>query len=381
MEVYFDNAATTFPKPEVVYEFMNDFYRRHGGNAGRGQYKIAAEASRLISETRKYIQTILSCPNKDVIFAPSATIALNQIIQGSIADVFRTVYISPFEHNAVTRVLWNYESRKHIRVKSLPLDDNYRYDLDKMKEEFRNTPPDIVIMSHASNVCGKIAPIEDIFACAKQYQALTIVDMAQTAGLVSLNVGLETIDYAVFAGHKTLYGPTGIGGFVKSPTVQLRPILFGGTGVDSANQNMPSDLPYRYEPGSMNILSVSGLHASLKWLLDNRNDVFEQDRKNHVKLLDILRSYDNIRIVGPVHRDDCIGVVSCVFDNYSSDDIGHVMDKLGVAVRTGLTCSPLAHKTLGSFPAGAVRFSPGYFTQDSDFEKLKEVLDYIDENA
>lgn len=385
MSFYFDNAATTFPKPECVYDFMDSFYREHGGNAGRGQYKLAAAASKMISETRGFIQKILCCANKDVIFAPSATVALNMVIQGLIADdKKKTVYISPFEHNSVTRVLHHFEKSGKIRVRQLFVSQNFEYEIEKINAQFAELPPDIVIVSHASNVIGLVAPVLEIFAVAKKYGALTVTDMAQTAGLLPLDVASDLVDFAVFAGHKTLYGPFGIGGFAKSRNVALEPVLFGGTGVDSANQEMPENIPGRYEMGSQNICAVAGLHAAAQWFLQNQDEIRAAEEKNHQRLLEILRQYDFVKIAGPADRfsekTKCIGVVSTVFDGYAAEDIGNVFDEMEIAVRTGLQCSPLAHKFLGTFPAGTVRFSVGYFTGEEDFCALEKAMGYIEEN-
>lgn len=385
MSFYFDNAATTFPKPECVYGFMDSFYRKHGGNAGRGQYKLAAESSKIIFETRGFIQKILCSPNKDVIFAPSATVALNMVIQGLLADEKKkTVYISSFEHNSVTRVLHHFEKRGKICVRQLFVSPDFEYDIEKINAQFAEIPPDIVIVSHASNVIGLVAPVLEIFAAAKKYGALTVTDMAQTAGLVPLDVASDLVDFAVFAGHKTLYGPFGIGGFAKSRNVALEPVLFGGTGVDSANLEMPENIPGRYEMGSQNICAVAGLHAAAQWFLQNQDEIRAAEEKNHRRLLEILRQYDFVKIAGPADRfsekTKCIGVVSTVFDGYAAEDIGNVFDEMEIAVRTGLQCSPLAHKFLGTFPAGTVRFSVGYFTGEEDFCALEKAMGYIEEN-
>lgn len=385
MSFYFDNAATTFPKPECVYDFMDSFYREHGGNAGRGQYKLAAAASKMISETRGFIQKILCCANKDVIFAPSATVALNMVIQGLLADEKKkTVYISPFEHNSVTRVLHHFEKSGKICVRRLFVSPDFEYDMERINVQFAEIPPDIVIVSHASNVIGLVSPVLEIFAAAKKYGAHTVTDMAQTAGLVPLDVASDLVDFAVFAGHKTLYGPFGIGGFAKSRNAALEPVLFGGTGVDSVNQEMPENIPGRYEMGSQNICAVAGLHAAAQWFLQNQDEIRAAEEKNHRRLLEILRQYDFVKIAGPADRfsekTKCIGVVSTVFDGYAAEDIGNVFDEMEIAVRTGLQCSPLAHKFLGTFPAGTVRFSVGYFTGEEDFCALEKAMGYIEEN-
>lgn len=380
MGAYFDNAATTYPKPNAVYDYMDKFYRENGGNAGRGQYKLAANASRIISETRKMIQKVLQCENKEVIFAPSATLAMNMVLQG-IAEPGMHIYISPFEHNAVTRTLHALEAAKNVTVHILPYSVETGYDLAATRRAFNTNKPNAVVISHASNVCGLIAPVDELTALTKEYGGTTILDMAQTAGLVPLNVGSSNVDYAVFAGHKTLYGPIGIGGFVKKPEAKPIPILFGGTGIESALQDMPHDAPARYEMGSQNIHAISGLHAALAWFLENAGEIRAVEGKNHKRLLSILNTYSNITIVGPKDRSNCIGVVSCLFDNYSSDNIGDVLDRYEIAVRTGLHCAPIAHKTLKTFPAGTVRFSVGYFTSEEEFCLLAEALGYIEENT
>lgn len=380
MGAYFDNAATTYPKPNAVYDYMDKFYRENGGNAGRGQYKLAATASRIISETRKMIQQVLQCENKDVIFAPSATLAMNMVLQGVITMGMH-VYISPFEHNAVTRTLHALEVSKNVSVHILPYSVNGGYDLEAIRRDFQQNKPDVVVVSHASNVCGLIAPVEQIVSLAKEFDSITVLDMAQTAGLVPLNVGSNNVDYAVFAGHKTLYGPIGIGGFVKKSDANPMPILFGGTGVESALQDMPHDAPGRYEMGSQNIHAISGLYAALKWFLENAEEIRQTEERNHRRLLSVLEAHSNITIVGPRDRSNCIGVVSCLFDDYSSDSIGDVLDRYEIAVRTGLHCAPIAHKNLKTFPAGTVRFSVSCFTDEEEFSLLADVLDYIEENA
>ena len=262
---YFDNAATTYPKPEVVYTSMDQFYRLNGANAGRGRYNLAQGANALIGETRALVQELLHCPAKQVVFTPTATIALNIIIQGLIRNGVQTIYISPFEHNAVTRTLHYFQKDGTITVHQLAVSRDFKYDLDRTKYQFESERPDLVIVSHASNVFGLIAPVTEICSLAKNFGAVTVIDMAQTAGLVDCNLSLNIFDFAVFAGHKTLYGPTGISGFVMDPSIDLPPVLFGGTGFESANQNMPLSVPERYEMGTMNISGIAGLNAAIKW--------------------------------------------------------------------------------------------------------------------
>ena len=378
---YFDNAATTFPKPDCVYTFMDEFYRQSGGSAGRGSYALANSARGIIDETRTLLQELLHCPAKQVVFTPTATIALNIVIQGMIKSGVKNIYITPFEHNAVTRTLYYYEQLGVIRVHDLYVSDSLEYDLLRIKYQFDNVKPDLVIMSHASNVIGLIAPVAEIFAIAKPYGAITIVDMAQTAGLVDINVGLETIDFAVFAGHKTLLGPTGISGFVMNPHIILPPILFGGTGYESANQNMPESLPEKYEMGTLNSLGVAGLNASLKWIKDQTIDkLFAEEQVQRQRLIELLNEYDFLQIVGNKDGSTYVGIVSCLMEGISSDSAGGIFTERNIAVRTGLHCAPKAHQFLKTFPAGTIRFSVNSLTPASDFDTLKGVLDDIELN-
>ena len=378
---YFDNAATTYPKPECVYTFMDQFYRQSGGNAGRGHYSLAQSAGELILDTRKRIQELLHCPAKQVVFTPTATIALNIIIQGIIASGVKNVYISPFEHNAVTRTLHHYEQIERISVTQLSVTKDLKYDLEKIRYQFDAVKPDLVIVSHASNTIGLVAPIEDIFSLAKKYDAYTLVDMAQSAGVIDCNIGLNCIDFAVFAGHKTLYGPTGISGFVMEPSIKLPVVLFGGTGYESANQDMPESIPEKYEMGTLNVVGIAGLNASLKWIQEKTIETLAQrEQENRGKLLEILNNYEFIRIVGNYESNEYVGIVSCLIEGISSDSAGNIFDRQGISVRTGLHCAPLAHKFMGTYPAGTIRFSVNYFTSEEDFEQLIEALDFIEEN-
>ena len=375
---YFDNAATTFPKPEEVYSFMDSFYRNNGGNAGRGSYSIAKTAAGLISDTRTRLMNLLHCDAKQVIFCPSATIALNMILQGLLKQNVKNVYITPFEHNAVTRILHRYEQENGLKVEKLAVSNELQFDLERIRYQFASIKPDLVIMSHVSNVIGLITPVAEICSLAKEYNSTTVIDMAQSAGLVDLNVGLESIDFAVFAGHKTLYGPTGISGFIMKPGYNLPVVLMGGTGYDSANQNMPNSLPERYEMGTLNISGIAGLNAALSWIQETGIPaLYDAEKKNRERLLDLFHQYDFLRIVGNHESSKCVGIVSCLIDGISSDSAGTIFFERGISVRTGLQCAPVAHQFLGTYPAGTIRFSTSYFTSDDDLAELREALDDI----
>lgn len=378
--VYFDNAATTFPKPEEVYSFMDKFYRECGVNVGRGQHKLSSKANHLMEETRQLILDLFHCSNKQVVFTSTATEAINTILFGLHISSESTVYLSPFEHNAVTRTLHHLQKQTHFRIEYLSVEhDTLDYNLEQISQQFTNSTPYAVIISHASNVCGAVAPISEIFHLAKEYQAITVVDMCQTAGLVDTDLKSDDFDYAIFEGHKTLYAPMGIGGFITKQNSELPAFIYGGTGIESANQNMPLQIPVRFEAGSHNIAAIAGLHAALNWINSiSIAKLYQQETQNRNKLINLLKKYKNIHIIEPICA---IGVVSCIFNGYSSDNIGQIMSEHNIAVRTGLHCAPTAHKFLGTFPEGTVRFSVSYFNTDSDFKQLSSVLDFIEENS
>ena len=346
---------------------------------GRGDYALATTAKGLVDETRKLIQDLMHCPAKQVIFVPTATIALNMIIQGTIVNGARNVYITPFEHNAVTRVLHHFEQFGQINVTELAVSESLEYDINRIRYQFDAIRPDLVIASHASNVIGLVTPVEEIFALAKEFGATTLVDMAQTAGMVDLNVGLETIDYAVFAGHKTLLGPTGISGFMMNPTANLPSILYGGTGFDSANQDMPDSLPEKYEMGTLNIAGVAGLNAALKWIKEQTIErLYQEEETKRKQLLELLSNYGFLTVVGNVVGRKYVGIVSCLIDGISSDSAGSIFAERSISVRTGLQCAPRAHQFLGTYPAGTVRLSVNSLTSEKDFKELKDALDDIE---
>ena len=344
---YFDNAATTFPKPEEVYKQMDLLYRNIAGSVGRGEYQGAVSAANLLQDVRDMVLDVLHCPGKQVIFTPTATLALNMILQGVLRQELKNVYISPFEHNAVTRVLHHFEQKGQIKVHILPVDRvNFIFDFAKIKLDFERTKP----------------------------------DMSQSAGLVNLQVG-DIFDFAVFAGHKTLYGPTGISGFVMRPDIRLEPVLYGGTGYDSANQDMPDNLPQRFEMGTMNTSGLAGLHGALKWLKEKGiENIWQREQEHRKKLLEILQRYYFVKFIGISEEAEYAGIVSCLLDGISSDSAATIFNERNISVRTGLQCAPLAHKFLGTYPAGTIRFSVGYFTSERDFAELEAALDDIQDN-
>ena len=265
---YFDNAATTFPKPNEVYECMDKFYRQFGVNVGRGQFKEASIAHAMMQETRQLLLELFHVKYPyETIFAPSATQALNIVINSFNFCQNDVVYITPFEHNAILRTLHAKQKEIGFDIILFPVDTKtLQIHVDEVKKVFKKQPPNYCFLTHASNSFGCILAVEDICILAKKYGAINVIDMAQTAGLVDINLNNASIDYTIFAGHKTLYGPFGVGGIITKEAKMLKPLIYGGTGLDSKNKDMPEQIPVKLEAGSANIQSIAGLNAALKKL-------------------------------------------------------------------------------------------------------------------
>lgn len=375
---YFDNAATTLKKVPGLYEFIAQYMNEYGLNSGRGEYGAVRSTGKMVRDTRNLILKLLHADKrKEVVFCPSATIAINTILRGLDINEGDNIYISHFEHNAVVRVLHDIQKKVKFNLEYLSIDvASLKYNEKVIKTQFANKKPKAVIVSQVSNVCGLVQPIDILFKIAKEHNAITIADAAQACGVIDTT--LDNIDYYVFAGHKTLYAPFGIAGFVCSKTSQLKAFIYGGTGLDSANIEMPNAIPERFEAGSLNTMAIAGLNYSLKWILDKCvQSIAIKEAENYNRLKDLLSTYDFISFVGM--SDNASAIISCKFKGYAPDEIGEVLDNFGVLVRTGLHCAPMAHKFLNTFPEGTVRFSISYFTEQDDFEQLKKALDIIEE--
>lgn len=376
MDGYFDNAATTYRKPEGMYEFIAQYMSSYGANVGRGEYNTSLKSGQLVSDTRAKILALMNAPEDRVtIFTPSATIALNMLIFGLNLEKNDVVYISPFEHNAVLRPLYVLQARNSIQIKFMPMlkDNKYKFDLSGLEQCFKMDHPKAVIVSHVSNVLGTIAPVDAIGKLAAKYNVSSIIDGSQACGVIDCD--LHFIDYYVFDGHKTLLGPTGIGGFICRKRCGLKPFIFGGTGKDSANHDMPTDLPERFEPGTMNLVAIAGLNYSIDWIMNNLKYIRDMEKQNLDRLYGLLKQYSFLHILSPY--PEISGIISCRAIGFTSDEFGKVLSDRGIAVRTGLHCSPKAHEYIGSFPEGLVRFSISSLTTEDDFNTLQCVLDEL----
>ena len=373
---YFDNAATSFPKPVDFYYETMKMFQEFGVNGSRGHHHLADNMLQHANVLRKNLATIFGVTPEKIIFSASATLAANQIIQGLDFSTIKNVYISPFEHNATHRTIWAMQQKYGFALNILPF-ERFSWDENKTSFLFANAKPDVVICTHASNVFGNILPVEKIFAEAKRYHAVTILDSAQTAGTIPVIATDLNADFVIWAGHKGLYGPAGIGGFVINTSYCLRPVIYGGTGIFSEDTSMPEAIPEKFEVGSMNSLNMLGLLVSTNWLLKNSSNVMQN--KSHMTqcLFETLREYSDICTVVSDETIANAGVISVIPQTMSPAEMDSFLAQSGICVRSGLHCAPLAHKHIKTAPEGTVRFSTGYFNTSEEVEHLKHILEEV----
>lgn len=376
--VYLDNAATTFPKPEAVYQAMDSFYRQYGGNAGRGANPLARKASALVDETRILAQTWLNAP--EVVFTPSATVALNTVILGARLRAGDIVYTTPFEHNSVLRPLEHLRQTIGIEIKLIPFDKiTFACDLEKLVKQFQLDKPAMVCVTQASNVTGYMPPVEQMIQYAKQANpdVVTIVDGAQVAGWKTID--MTNIDALIFSGHKSLYGPYGIAGIAFGTQWRPEPLIYGGTGTVSESIEMPVSGSSRFEAGSHNISAVAGLNASLKWLHETERDTINSKTKELTFLLiGELTSIRELTVYTPANLDSHSSVVSFALDSVLPQAVENTLGAQNIAVRAGLHCSPWVHQFMETqSDGGTVRVSIGYFNNETHIQQLIRVLQSI----
>ena len=369
--IYLDNAATTFPKPERVYTALETANRELSFNAGRGSYKAARAASAIIDDTKNRLLSLFHATGyADIVFTPSVTHALNQVLNGLDLTGNSVIYVSPYEHNAVARTVYQLSVNSGASVKMLPLTKDLQIDLEKAKYQISINSPSVVILNALSNVTGYILPVAEIFLMAKEYGAITVLDAAQAAGLIDLDMPALNADVLCFAGHKTLMGPFGIGGFLIKHGITLKKVLTGGTGSASLTLDMPEEAPGRYEASSTNVVAIAGLNASLKGLDINEHRKTLRELTEY--LLEALNSIPSVNLMGTFDTDKTLGIVSFVVEGYQSDEVGIILDdEYDIAVRTGYHCAPYIHDYLGDKPYhGTIRIGIGQFNTKEDIDAL-----------
>ena len=374
MPIYLDNAATSFPKPEPVYLAVMAAMREIGASPGRGGYGLALEASRLLMTVRETVAAFVKAPDPSrVIFTHNATAALNQALLGVLAAGDHVV-TSSMEHNSLLRPLRLLE-KSGVTFTMVMADAQGLIDPEAIRSAIRPTTR-MIALSHISNVTGGIQPIVEIAAIAREAGCLLLVDAAQSAGMIPITMAETGIDLLVAPGHKGLMGPQGTGFLALSSRVAIRPLLAGGTGSSSDSDQQPATFPEGFEAGTHNLPGIAGLGAGIAFLEKTGVQAVgdhEQALSRHVR--DRLAGMSGVRIYGPDDPALRSGVLSLTVEGRDPSELAFILDQShGIAVRAGLHCAPYAHRTIGTYPAGTVRISPGWFSTMQEMDCFCEAL-------
>ncbi|MDR2011030.1 MAG: aminotransferase class V-fold PLP-dependent enzyme [Bacteroidales bacterium] len=378
--IYLDNSATTFPKPDAVYDFMTNFYRKHGVNPGRSGFDAAIETEEVIFNTRKLLTDLFNGggdPNR-LTFSHNATDSLNLILQG-LSEKGDHVVTTMLEHNSVLRPLYCMQQQGIIDVTYVPFDNAGYVDPDDIKKAIRpNTK--FVVCTHSSNVIGTIQPLSEIGKICKGAGVIFVVDGSQGAGAVNVDMVASNIDVYIFTGHKCLMGPTGIGGSYVREGINIRHTRYGGTGVRSAYPAHLDEYPYRLETGTLNLLGIAGLNAGVKWITEKGiENLHKQELILWDKLRLALQNIEGITTYCAVDANNQNPVLSFNIKGFEAGDVGMMLDvDYDIACRTGLQCAPKVHEKIGTIDMhGTVRLSLGPFSTESDvnaaIEAVKEI--------
>jgi len=378
--VYLDNSSTTFPKPREVVSNMKFFIEEVGCNINRGSYHDAYSASGIVLETRELLCSLFGFDDpKNVIFTPSITYALNYIIKGFLKQGDH-VLVSSMEHNALMRPLVQMQEFG-VTFDRIACNDKGELCLNEIESLIKpNTKA--IFMLHSSNVCGTIMPISEVGKICRKHSLKFIVDSAQTAGVIPVDMKSMNIDVLAFTGHKGLLGPQGIGGFILTDEMAdlMYPLISGGTGSLSYSEVQPSFLPDKFESGTMNLPGIYGLNGSLKYIEKIGTDsILSRERELLEKFLTGMKTIDNIRLVGTDFISDRTPICSVDFTDYDNAEISSELDeRFSIMTRCGLHCAPFAHKTLNTFPQGTVRFSVSHFNTEDEIDyainAVKDIL-------
>jgi cysteine desulfurase/selenocysteine lyase len=370
--IYLDNAATSYPKPDRVYDFMTEFYRSHGVNPGRSGFDAAVEAEQMVLGTRKMLAEFFNGTDPNYLtFSYNASDSLNMVIQGTLERGDHVVTTN-LEHNSVLRPLYHLKHDGVIDVTYVPFDgDGYVHPEDIKKAIRKNTR--LVIVNHASNVIGTVQPVAEIGGICREAGVCFAVDASQTAGAWPIDVDEMGINILVFTGHKCLLGPTGIGGSYVRPDTPVRCTRFGGTGVRSAHPFHLDEFPYRMECGTLNIVGVAGLRAGVEYILEEGVETIHgREMRLWEKARDGLDDIKNVTLYCAGSAENKIAVLSFNVEGWEAADVGTLLDvDYNIACRTGLQCAPLVHRQIGTEDIhGTVRLGIGPFNTEEHIEAL-----------
>jgi len=375
--IYMDNAATSFPKPEAVYKAVDHFNRFLGASPGRGSHRQTLQAGSILEDARDSLATLFNIKNSSQIaFCLNVTDALNTGIKGLLKPGDHVITTS-MEHNAVARPLMAL-SRRGIEWSVVPCSAEGILDPNGIEKAVKGNTRLICIL-HASNLSGTIMPIAEVGKIAREHGIVFMIDSAQTAGILDLDVERQSIDILAFTGHKGLFGPQGTGGIYIRPGLQISPLKEGGTGSFSESMEQPDFMPDRFESGTLNTPGIAGLLAGVKFILEiGRDNICQHEQKLTRMLLDGLQAIKKVKIYGSVSERERTAVVAFNIEGMDCGLLSMQLDyEYGIITRSGLHCTPLAHQTMGTLQTGSCRLSPGYFSTENDMDNVLQAVHNI----
>ena len=378
MGIYLDNAATSFPKPKEVATAVYDFMVNNGTSSGRGSYKKAMQSDYIVYECRKLIGKLFNFDNpKKVVFTSNVTDSLNIAIRGILKENDHVI-TSSLEHNAVWRCLKTLERDINIKIDTVECSKDGITNPQDIKKYIKKDTA-LIVFTQASNVLGTIQPIREIGAIAREHNIPFLVDSAQSAGAMKIDVKEDNIDILAFTGHKSLLGPMGTGGLIINTDIDIKPLKAGGTGGDSAYEYQPDYYPNHLETGTSNVSGIAGLREAIKFLnKEGIENIHNKEKELTKYALEKLETVKDIEIYGPKDCEKMLSVISFNIKDKRPEDVGSILDqKYDIMLRAGLHCAPTAHSVIGTKERGTLRIGLGYFNEKEDIDKLVEALNNL----
>lgn len=378
MGIYLDNAATSFPKPKEVATAVYDFMVNNGTSSGRGSYKKAMQSDYIVYECRKLIGKLFNFDNpKKVIFTSNVTDSLNIAMRGILKENDHVI-TSSLEHNAVWRCLKTLERDINIKIDTVECSKDGITNPQDIKKYIKKDTA-LIVFTQASNVLGTIQPIREIGAIAREHNIPFLVDSAQSAGAMKIDVKEDNIDILAFTGHKSLLGPMGTGGLIINTNIDIKPLKAGGTGGDSAYEYQPDYYPNHLETGTSNVSGIVGLREAIKFLnKEGIENIHNKEKELTKYALEKLETVKDIEIYGPKDCEKMLSVISFNIKDKRPEDVGSILDqKYDIMLRAGLHCAPTAHSVIGTKERGTLRIGLGYFNEKEDIDKLVEALNNL----
>jgi cysteine desulfurase family protein len=378
--IYFDNAATSWPKPPEVISAMTNFMERAGANPGRSGHRLSLEAGRIVFNAREKVAELFGIRDSSrVIFTVNGTYGINLGIKGLLRERDHVV-VTSMEHNSVMRPLRHLEEMRKIKLTVVQCRRDGQLYLDDLRKALEEKAA-LVIVTHASNVTGGIMPVKEIGRLVREHDAVFMVDACQSAGALPSDVEEMGIDLLAFTGHKGMLGPQGAGGLYIREGIELEPLVQGGTGSNSEQEVQPDFLPDRYESGTLNTVAIAGLGAGVEYLLKvGIKKVREQENTLIRKLIRGTKQIEGIEVYGPEDTENRIAICSFRLQGKDPAQVGYLLDReFEIMCRVGLQCAPAAHRTIGTYPGGTIRFSLGYFNAEEEVHRALSAVEKIKE--